>query len=334
MFLSGLLASFSLIELIHAGQQSFDYDFQANFCGVSEQKSVFNSTSQVLAVDPDKSCGRSDHIHNSVQLSPWTHKPDCIHNEDNTEEYCVFTNESFAHGRGISFFTSPSIAARVAELSAFTNSTVHDNVNKFENAPWEMRNVPGRGNGLFATRTLHRGDPIVADTPVGVFQSDAFFLDYPIGYKYLHKAFDRLPETTKEIVMRTAAHSPGDPYMERINTNAFAGNFEGASHFLFYPETAVSICQIRSRDNTETFIQLMNHDCRPKYVYDCFPECSANSLALYITMIPLHLSTPHTHHAPFFLAKRSRSHVSSYAYHPSKANQARYQHSTVSFRTS
>jgi hypothetical protein len=41
--------------------------------------------------------------------------------------------------------------------------------------------------------------------------------------------------------MRTAAHSQGDPLMERINTNAFAGDFEGAPHFLMYPETAVSL---------------------------------------------------------------------------------------------
>jgi hypothetical protein len=36
------------------------------------------------------------------------------------------------------------------------------------------------------------------------------------------------------------AGSQGDPIMERINTNAFAGEFEGAPHFLMYPETAVS----------------------------------------------------------------------------------------------
>jgi hypothetical protein len=69
---------------------------------------------------------------------------------------------------------------------------------------WEIRHIPGRGNGLFATRTLRRGDEIIADTPVGVYQSDAFFPDYPLGYKYLWKSFDQLPNATKEIFLRMA----------------------------------------------------------------------------------------------------------------------------------
>jgi len=47
--------------------------------------------------------------------------------------------------------------------------------------------------------------------------------------------------------MRMASYAAGDEIMERINTNAFAGEFEGEPHFMLYPETA-----------------LMNHDCRPK----------------------------------------------------------------------
>jgi len=46
------------------------------------------------------------------------------------------------------------------------------------------------------------------------------------------------------------AFAPGDPIMERINTNAFSGEFEGENHFLMYPETAK-----------------MNHDCRPNAMY-------------------------------------------------------------------
>ncbi|KAE8442053.1 hypothetical protein EG329_003910 [Mollisiaceae sp. DMI_Dod_QoI] len=250
MLLSNLLASLSLFDLIYAGE-AFDVNFQANLSGIPEEPQP-NATSQLLAADLQVSENFDDleDTQERPRSSAWTHDPECIHSEDSTEEYCVYTNNSFAHGRGISFFASPKIAARIAELSAFTDHAIHDNVNTFDDAPWEIRNIPGRGNGLFATRLLHRGDHIISDTPVGVFQSDAFFLDYPIGYRYLHTAFDRLPDVTKDIVMRTAAHSPGDPYMERINTNAFAGDFEGAPHFFLYPETA-----------------LMNHDCRPNTLY-------------------------------------------------------------------
>ena len=36
------------------------------------------------------------------------------------------------------------------------------------------------------------------------------------------------------------SNEEGDLVMERVNTNAFAGEFEGMPHFLLYPETAVS----------------------------------------------------------------------------------------------
>jgi hypothetical protein len=99
--------------------------------------------------------------------------------------------------------------------------------------------IPGRGNGLFATRTLHRGDEIIAATPVGVYHSEALSADRLIDYQYLRRTFDQMPNATREIILRTAANNPGDPIMERINTNAFLGDFEDAPHFLLYPETAV-----------------------------------------------------------------------------------------------
>ncbi|CZR52870.1 uncharacterized protein PAC_02747 [Phialocephala subalpina] len=248
MLLFSLFASFFLFDLIHAGQHPLDVEFRANLSG-NPDASQRNLSIEVLASDLNVAEGFDDYEHTQAS-GPWTHTPECIHSDDKTEEYCVYTNNSFAHGRGISFFTSPTIAVRIAELSAFTNQSVHDNVNNFEDPPWEVRDIPGKGNGLFATRELHRGDLILADTPVGVLQSDAFFLDYLIGYRYLHTAFDRLPDATKDLVMRTAAHSPGDPYMERINTNAFAGEFEDKPHFFLYPETS-----------------LINHDCRPNTLY-------------------------------------------------------------------
>lgn len=272
MHFSSLFSTLFLFDVIHAGQQplALDIIFQGNVSEISEKPQVNNSTIKVVAADLD-SFAEDGHSENQLPKGrPWTHKPECIHNDDRSEEYCVYTDKTFARGRGISFFTSPTIAARVAKLPAFTNHSAHDHVNNFEDPPWEVRNILGRGNGLFATRTLNRGDLILASTPVGVFQSDAFFLDYPLGYRYLHTAFDRLSDTTMKSVMRTATHSPGDPYMERLNTNAFAGELEEAPHFMFYPETAVSPTLFNAIGNvpgTDLSPQLLNHDCRPKYVH-------------------------------------------------------------------
>jgi hypothetical protein len=234
-----LIALLSLFPSAYAGEHLVDFKFQGDFCSISKESASPNLTVQQTLED------HSNHQHVS---NPWTREPKCITDQDTNQNFCVYTDGKFANGRGISFFTTPSIAKRVEELPAFKERGIHDHANAFENPPWEIKNIPRRGNGLFATRTLHRGDEIIIDTPVGVLQSDAFFADYGIGYKYLHIAFDQLPKKTRDIFMKTAAHSQGDPLMERINTNAFSGDFEGAPHFLMYPETAVSLNPI-----------LMNH---------------------------------------------------------------------------
>lgn len=169
----------------------------------------------------------------------WTHEPKCLKDDTTAQTFCVYTDARFANGRGISLFTTPLIAGKVLTLPAFTQPGLHDEVNLVNDQPWEVKFVPGRGNGLFATRTLNRGDLIISTTPLGIYMSDAFFPDFPLDYRYLHMSFDQLPKSSQEILMSSAAHYEGDPIMERINTNAFAGEFEGEPHFLLYPETAV-----------------------------------------------------------------------------------------------
>jgi hypothetical protein len=248
MLSSVLTTAFALFLCANAG--NIELDIQPGLCNIYE-KSPFVNVSQII-----KSGGAQDSTNrvleapkasespkpkNRKKLSTrWTTKPSCLSDEEG-QEYCVFTNKNFANGRGISFFTTPTIAENVKDLPAFQQMGVHDDVNNFSNPPWEVRNIPGRGNGLFATRKLERGDLILADTPLGVYLSDAFFPDYELGYRYLRKTYDQLPEDSKNILLRTAAHNPGDMVMERINTNAFAGEFEGLNHFFLYPETAVSL---------------------------------------------------------------------------------------------
>ena len=250
MYSSLLATSFCLIWVARAGQQQLYFDFlhNANFCSIAERDKVFEETP--IQAPLDEKCARGHEYHpGTVSPSsfpgPWTRKSKCLADGISNETYCVYTSETFASGRGISFFTAPSIARRIEAMPAFTKQGVHDNANSLQNAPWEIKTIPGRGKGLFAARNLRRGEKIMANTPVGVYQSNAFFPDYNRGYTYLRAAFEQLPEPTRELVLEMATHNEGDPIMERINTNAFAGEFEGAAHFLLYPETAVSRFDVR-----------------------------------------------------------------------------------------
>jgi hypothetical protein len=260
MYLPLLATSLSVLSLARAGQP-LDFQYQADFCSIAE-KSIFPNFT-VPQIEEEHQHGSGSCIHHEPAKSsvaktspygPWTHKRQCLDDEETYQEYCVYTNANFANGRGISFFTSREIAKRVESLPAFVQQGIHDNTNKFDDPPWEIRNIPGRGNGLFATRTLHRGDEIISATPVGVYHSEAFSADRIGGYQYLRRTFNQMPNATREVILRTAANNPGDPIMERINTNAFLGDFEGAPHFLLYPETAVRRVISISRDIQLTFV--------------------------------------------------------------------------------
>ena len=237
-----LVSSLSIVGLAQAGQYPLAVEVRPDSCTRSENDALIKLSRGLRGTrDAPETCG----IKNAGKASspaPWTSAPKCMPEQNSTSTYCVYTNDKFANGRGISFLTSPSIAERIAVLPAFTQKNPYNKVNKFDDPPWEIKFIPGRGKGLFAIRTLHRGDEIVSSTPVGVFQSDALISDYALDYIYLHTAFIHLPEATQQLFMSTStmAGSRGDPILERINTNAFSGEFEDSPHFLLYPETAVS----------------------------------------------------------------------------------------------
>jgi len=168
----------------------------------------------------------------------WSEPVKCIPKNDSKTDYCVYTSNEFASGRGISFFTTPAIIEKIKRLPAFTDIDVHKNINPPENPPWEVQNIQGRGNGLFATRQLQRGDTIISELPLGVYHTDALAPDSELGYIYLHTAFMQLPEPSQKLYLNTVGGS-GDPIMERVNKNSFGAEMFGASHFLVYPETAV-----------------------------------------------------------------------------------------------
>lgn len=252
---SSFLPSISLLcSVARAGEHYIPFPVQANTCSIAEGTELPNATFHQV---PEYAEIAHSHVHTSdcnhdIDLdslfedyeepapNPWTREPECLTDESTQIKYCVHTNASFADGRGISIFTSPDIAAKINALPAFT-SPLPAHVNKYDNAPFNIVNVPGRGNGLFAARTIERGELILADTPVGLYQSDALMKDWEGGYTFLKKTFDWMPEKTKKLFEGLSMHKEGDEVMERINTNSFHGEFGGEPAFMVYPETAVSI---------------------------------------------------------------------------------------------
>lgn len=181
---------------------------------------------------------------------PWTFWPECFSNEKTEEPYCVFSDQSFASGRGISILTTQTFAYAMREKPAFTNPNVLTDVNKFDNPPFVQHEFPGKGRGLVANKTLHRGEKIFSSTPILITDSDAFQLDESERLALLYRGVDTLPLATQALFWALMGHFDIDPVDDRIGTNNFDSVIDGIAQQVLFPEIA-----------------MMNHDCRPNAAY-------------------------------------------------------------------
>ena len=165
--------------------------------------------------------------HPLASSSPhWTSPPKCVERGNGTEVYCAFTSTTFAHGRGFSILTTPANAATLVRLPAFADPSVHDLAHDLRLSPpaYELRELPGRGIGAVAARTLHRGDLIFSESPSFMLDDDAAdAVDDDLRHALQRHAIDGLPAPLRDESMGLLGHfGDMDPIDDRIATNAFA----------------------------------------------------------------------------------------------------------------
>lgn len=195
---------------------------------------------------------------------PWTSRNNCA------ESFCVFSSKDFAGGRGISILTTPDRISSLQQLPAFVDAGVLSGINEQPLPPFEERELPGRGRGLIANKTLHRGDRIFAHTPILLLDGDSFGdLEKKEWLHLEHAAVNNLPLKSQEMFEELYGQPVTDPVSDRIDTNAFVLELDEATYYAVFPEIAVSISFYVS--NIETRIsdnrQRLNHDCRPNAAY-------------------------------------------------------------------
>lgn len=211
--------------------------FQGN---VSQTTQTLDEARAIAAQDPD---------------FPWTFWPDCFSTEtegteDTEETYCVFSHQGFARGRGVFILTTRTFAYAMLEKPAFTKPKVLQDVNHYENPPFVQHEFPGKGRGLVANKTLHRGEKIFSSTPIVITDVDAYDLVESERLALLHRGVETLPAETQRLFWELMGHKQGDPVEDRINTNNFDVTIDGVSQQVLFPEIA-----------------MLNHDCRPNAAY-------------------------------------------------------------------
>jgi hypothetical protein len=191
-----------------------------------------------------------------VWPEPWTQKPSCVttaHSYDVT--LCVYTSSIFANGRGISLVTTPEVAEEISKSPAFTDPTIHDNINIEHRPAYIERDIPGAGRGMIATRRLRKGDRILYETPVYISNRDTLRLENENRVAFQEQAVDSLPKKARESLLGLIEHGAGGPNGKIdsiVVTNAFGVQLTQNStmHNVLFPE-----------------ISRINHDCRPKSVF-------------------------------------------------------------------
>jgi hypothetical protein len=256
-----------------------------SFCDISRLEGILDLCRNRLRLHestpyPSNAGENASFIPTTSAFEPWTHEPVCVstipsidsdHKIDN--EYCVFTNANFRCGRGVSIVTTRRIAASIASSTAF--SEPKECGQHRIDPPYEIVELPGRGFGLLANRTIERSELLMLDSPTFILNSDAYSdLEAVSRTRLMWKGVNQLPDATRELTLGMAKHAGGDEIEDIIGTNAFIQYFgTDVAHNTILREAAVSLrvlffLQYYTIPPKSLWLmhllQLLNHDCRPK----------------------------------------------------------------------
>lgn len=185
--------------------------------------------------------------------APWSYPPACTSILPSlNDKLCIYTSKSFAHGRGISLFTTPSLATQFAALPAFLSpSSLSTQAINIPTNTSRTALIPGKGTGLLASQPLTFGDRITAYTPafLAVLESELSTLDRETWWR---AAIEQLPAKVKQEFL-ALSYVYGDERVrvqDIVKANTFQVEVGGVNHLAVWPETS-----------------RLNHACAPKYVY-------------------------------------------------------------------
>lgn len=189
---------------------------------------------------------------------PWSYPPSCtLPLPGIGTSLCVYTSTTFASGRGISIVTTPSLAARIASLPAFTSpSTLDADKTNEPSGSWFTSSIPNKGVGTLALHDLAPQAQILRYTPafLAYLEADMTTLDREALWR---TAITRLPSTTRHSFL-SLMHIYGDlrvRIQDITKANTFQLSIHGTNHLAIFPETS-----------------RLNHDCAPNAQYVLDPD--------------------------------------------------------------
>jgi hypothetical protein len=178
---------------------------------------------------------------------PWTHRPICTASLQSIgEPLCIYTDSTFSNNRGISIFTTPSLARKFASLPAF-QEPLPEHINS-PTGVYRTQEIEGKGIGILASRPLSFGDRITAHTPafIAYLESELSTLEREKSWRL---AISQLPEELREkfLNLSTVYGDARVRVQDIVKANTFQLEIGGVRHLAVWPETS-----------------RLNHGCAPK----------------------------------------------------------------------
>lgn len=179
--------------------------------------------------------------------SPWSIHPTCAYPlDESSSKYCLFTYTGFHGATDISIITTPEIAAEATALLEDPDPlwyTWNEPVAPADgDEPYELREIPGKGIGVVATRRIRRGEVVLSDTAAVISM-----LNPPRGILAAHKkvlaekAYGQLGEEGQELISALSGGERGG--VEGIfNANMFTISLAGwEKHRGLFPKVSVGV---------------------------------------------------------------------------------------------
>jgi len=199
---------------------------------------------------------------NSDYEAKWADAIECVPREaihPTGEELCLYTSPSFNENRGLSVISSARTIHSTIKLLDISRESAslhrhhlaansnHGNDGETLDLSYVVREIPGKGKGILATRNISRFDTLMVGFPAFVVE-DSLFPPRGTGAQVaenVQRLFQRgLSRLTDKGRVLTMSRSMGDENVHEIEdimrTNSFGLILGSKAHKGLYPEVAVS----------------------------------------------------------------------------------------------
>lgn len=173
----------------------------------------------------------SDFLSNDIMLGTaqnltqtWDEVGPCI--DTGGGRFCVYSRSSFNHGEGITIITTEETAVTLADLPIWDTTTADSHFTSAGHSDdrYHDDEIPGKGIGLVADRTIRRGELLMNRKP-SFLADERIINDVHVVETLFPGAFANLPSAHQKAYLNLSTHIPVDTPTDQIRGVMLSNSF-------------------------------------------------------------------------------------------------------------